>query len=57
MEIITKSGCVSAMANCLTCGWEYENQFNALAIAKKHALKYGHRVSVQVVTSVKYEPK
>lgn len=57
MEIITKSGCVSAIAECRTCGWSYENQFNGLAIAKKHALKYGHEVSIQVVTAVKYEPK
>ena len=57
MEIITKSGCVSAIADCRTCGWTYENQNNALAIAKKHAMKYGHSVSIQVVTAVKYEPE
>jgi len=57
MEIKTKSGCVSAIAECRTCSWSYENQFNGLAIAKKHALKYGHKVSIQVVTSVLYYPE
>jgi len=56
MEIKTRSGCVSCIAECQTCDWTYENQFNGLAIAKKHALKYGHKVSVQVVTSVLYYP-
>ena len=56
MVIKTKSGCTSCIADCRTCGWTYENQFNGLAIAKKHALKYGHEVSVQVVTAVKYYP-
>jgi len=56
MEIKTRSGCVSCIADCRTCGWTYENQFNGLAIAKKHALKYGHEVSIQVVTAVKYYP-
>ncbi len=56
MEIKTKAGCVSAIAECLTCGWSYENQFNGLAIAKKHALKNGHEVRIQVVTSVRYYP-
>ena len=57
MEIKTESGCVSAIAECRTCDWDYENQFNALAIAKKHALKNGHEVSIQVVTMVRYYPK
>ena len=56
MEIRTKAGCVSAIAECQTCGWYYENQFNALAIAKKHALKNGHEVTIQIVTSVVYYP-
>lgn len=56
IEIKTRSGCVSCIADCLTCGWAYENQNNGLAIAKKHALKYGHEVSIQVVTAVKYYP-
>ncbi len=56
MNIKTKAGCVSAIAECDTCGWDYENQFNALAIAKKHALKNGHKVRIQVVTSVVYYP-
>ena len=56
MEIKTRSGCVSCIADCQTCGWTYENQFNGLAIAKKHALKYGHKVSIQVVTAVIYYP-
>ena len=57
MVIKTKAGCVSAIAECRTCGWNYENQFNALAIAKKHALKNGHEVDIQVVTMVKYYPE
>jgi len=56
MEIKTRSGCVSCIVDCQTCGWTYENQNNGLAIAKKHALKYGHEVSIQVVTAVKYYP-
>ncbi len=56
MEIKTRSGCVSCIADCRTCGWTYENQFNGLAVAKKHALKHGHEVSIQVVTAVKYYP-
>lgn len=56
MEIKTKAGCVSAIAECQTCDWTYENQFNGLAIAKKHALKTGHEVLIQVVTSVRYYP-
>lgn len=56
-KVITKSGCVSAIVECRTCDWSYENQFNGLAIAKKHALKYGHKVSVQVVTAVLYCPE
>lgn len=56
MVIKTKSGCVSCIVDCRTCGWTYENQFNGLAIAKKHALKYGHKVSIQVVTAVYYYP-
>lgn len=56
-DIETWSGCTSAMAECLSCEWNYENQYNALALAKKHALKYGHAVSIQVVTAVKYRPR
>jgi len=57
MKIKTRAGCVSCIVECLTCGWVYENQFNGLGIAKKHALKYGHKVTIQVVTSVLYFPE
>ena len=56
MEIKTQSGVVSCIAECLSCDWNYENQFNGLALAKKHALKHGHEVRIQVVTSVRYYP-
>lgn len=50
----TRVGVTSAMAHCYNCGWEYENQHNALALAAQHADKTGHHVSTEVVRVIVY---
>ena len=55
MKSVTFSGCVSALAICRDCGWEYENHRNALALAKKHHNKTGHTVHIELVNSVTYK--
>lgn len=52
-----RSGCVSQVASCCECDWQYENQKNALALAAKHADATGHEVSVEIVNSVRYNGK
>lgn len=36
---------VHAIVECQDCEWKTQSYKNAQAIAKKHAEKYGHRVS------------
>jgi len=48
-------GVVSATIHCQNCDWETESYKNGQAIAKKHAIKYGHKVMGELVIAFGYD--
>ena len=47
-------GVIHAIVKCEDCGWETTSYKNALAIAKIHARKHGHRVCGELGIAFSY---
>jgi len=47
---------VHAIVQCEDCDWHTESYKNAQAIAKIHAMKYGHNVSGELGIAMGYYP-
>lgn len=46
---------IAINVECEDCSWESESYKNSQAIAKKHAVKYGHRVDGELVIGFGYD--
>ena len=50
-------GVIHGLAECEDCDWKTESYKNAQAIAKIHAMKYGHKVRGDLGIAFSYDER